>query len=472
MSPVPQVFPDSQPKQWVATACYLALGFVVSSCSGITSTTQDSNYSTHTGTVRPIQAMKSPRLGGSPLLRYYLPIPYIQVYAYEVRLLGKETIRIGFRPVVAPDIEHPFLIDHNFGSLVEDNLQITTSPEGLLEYIGYRREPKAVEAAAAVARAALSFAAPLPGPFKGEDGLPEFSRLVFKQNYPVLNDGTVRTNFQTAGRSFHLEAALLNTTDRVKQASSKVETNLMNSKTQVAGIHHRPLMPLTVTITEQAGSKDARASRREVMLMALGGANPARENALASVISKQDFGGSEWELEFKEFSDNKPTVFSIRNLTDEERNRIQKQLNPDPTVPATNRTSVPQNLIGVTFKEAPISISDIIYVPNPNQIDTFFLPKPIFAPQSYELNFAGGSIYDVKVRRKSEVLSFVNGVTDFAGSFVRVPANLFTFTVVHEEKSGGGAFRSDSVGGSKDPGDYRKKQDKDPGDYRRKVDKD
>ena len=277
--------------------------------------------------------------------------------------------------------------------------------------------------------------------------------------------------FDIGGRHFVLNFAPLDK-HGLNQASGSEKRSVQDPKAQVAGIHHRPLMPLMVSISERATTTDARASRRELMLAQPSKVNPARENAISTVVSKQDFGDIQWQIDLKEFTSGKPTVLSIGSLTEAELKEVAKKLNPDRNVSRTNEVPVPKNLVGVTFMEAPISISDIVYVPNLNQIDTFFLPKTIFAPQSYELNFAGGSIYDVKVRRKSEVLAFANGVSDFAGSFVRIPASLFTFTVVHEEKSGGGAFGSDSVGGSKDPGDYRKKQDKDPGDYRRKVDKD
>jgi hypothetical protein len=402
----------------------------------------------------------------------------VQIYAYEVRLLGKETLRVGFRPVVAPDIQHPFLIDHNFGSLVEDNLQITTSTEGLLEYVGYRRDPKVIETATAVARAALSFAAPLPGPFKGDDGVPEFSRLVFKTNIAVPKCLRSTNTIQIAGRTF--DVTFSPTIDNVGDISrnSEKQEAVLKPKAQVAGIHHRPLMPLNVAIVEQAGANEHRAKRREIMSVVLGGRDPALEKKSKDALTQDEATKKDWVLKFAPYKNSDQTVFTLSPLTPRERDGIAKEAqgatNPPPnkTVQPLEAAAVPDNLIGVDFIEAPIAISDMVYIPNPNEVDTFFLPKSWFAPQSYEINLAGGSIYDVKVRRKSEALAFVNGVTEFAGSFVRVPANIFTFTVVHEEKSGGGAFGSDNPGGSKDPGDYRKKQDKDPGDYRRKVDKD
>ena len=64
------------------------------------------------------------------MMRYYLPTPYIQVYAYEVRLLGRETLRVGFRPVSVPDLEQAYLVDHTYGMFFEDRLQVTTSQKG------------------------------------------------------------------------------------------------------------------------------------------------------------------------------------------------------------------------------------------------------------------------------------------------------------------------------------------------------
>ncbi len=385
------------------------------------------------------------RTGSSALVRYYLPVPYVQVYAYEVRLLGKDTLRVGFRPVVAPDTEHPFLIDHNFSSLVDDNLQITTSPEGLLEYVGYRREPKVVEAAGALARAALSMAAPLPGPFKGDDGLPEFSRLVYKENFKVTQGGKhldggnpVSSHcVYIAGRMFNISTALLTEESSMKSESSG--TNVY--RRSVRGLHHRPLMPLRVTVSELGSTDPGQAPSREFVF---GSTNLSNEIRFSSPIDSSRPSGA---LRF-------PNQNERRNLA------------------GSGIDSSSTNLLVLEHTEAAINISDIVYCPNPELVDTFFIPTAFIAPQSFEIQLAGGSVYDVKIHRRSEVLAFANGVSEFTGSFVRIPAGLFTFTVVHESKSADGIMGDSSDGGGKSPGNYRPHTDKSPGNYRPHTDKD
>jgi hypothetical protein len=414
----------------------LLLALATSSCSNLRTTGLNNDYDTRTRPGQRMRVWRKPSFGSSPLIRYYLPIPYIQVYAYEVRLLGKETLRVGFRSVVAPDLNNPLLIDHNFGGLVDDNLQITTSPEGLLEYVGYRREPKVVQAAATVARMALSMGAPLPGSFKGDDGLPEFSRLVFKKNYKIEDCGMLcPTQVLISGRCFEISADRLESV-KSKEASFATE----DFKHSARGLYHRPLMPVVVTIRELHSGDKARPNSRELLR------------------ATNNLPGLPFVLNEPTSPNRKAAV--LDKPSEDEREAIEKLKG--------NTT----NLVALERSETAIHISDVVYCPDPSRVDTFFIPTAIFAPQAFEIQLAGGSVYDVKVRRRSEVLALVDGLNEFAGSFVRVPANLFTFTVVHENGSGGGSFDGGIGSGSKDPDDYRPKREKDPDDYRPKREKD
>lgn len=462
---------------WIAAklAAVVAVTAFVISCSGLQSTPMSASYNTREGKPGDVEESAKPRRGSAPLARYYLPIPYIQVYAYEVRLLGRETLRIGFRPVVAPDTAHPILIDHNYGSLVEDHLRVTTSPEGLLEYVSLQREPKVVEAAVALGRAALSFAAPVPMPFKGDDGLPEFSRLVFKTNFLVDASGQLvgNTRFLAAGRTFDVRSSTLPLPAGTVANDAETVPAAVYQKS-VAGFLHRPLMPLQVSVVEQPDGIDNRSRRREIMRVKGKGTNRAYGDLDLGAYLQRDPAiqipfavprdvslGADWLLDFSSVRDSNHKVISARPLSAAEIAEVGRI----PNAPNAN------DLVAVEFIEAPITISDVVYIPDQNKVDTFFAPKPWFAAQSFEVRLAGGSVYDVRVRRKSEFLSLVNGISEFAGGIVKVPANLFTFTIVHEQKPASGGSSGDDEGGSKDPSDYRKRLDKDPSDYRRRVDK-
>jgi hypothetical protein len=355
------------------------------------------------------------------------------VYAYEVRLLGRETLRVGFRPVSVPDLEQAYLVDHTYGMFFEDRLQVTTSPEGLLEYVGYRRVPKQVEAAAAAARMALSFAAPLPGPLKGEDGLPEFSRLVFRKNIPVLTLlGTNSIPFTVGGRKFEISAEMLslsqnaptNLTSHLTAAANRTTQVVPNSSTNAPeaqkGFLHRPLMPLQVSIMEVVGTAN----------------------------------GTETKVSVR-----KPIADAVEVLTHDARQQPILTLVPIDASTAT-----------LTRNEAAIQLSEIVYCANPWEVDTFFVPGAWFAKQSFELRLAGGSLYDARVARDSNVMGLIGGIGDVAGGALRIPAQLFTFTVVHEDATGGG--EGSGVGGDKAPRRYLHAEDKAPRRYLHAEDKD
>ncbi len=405
----------------------------MTSCAGARSTRIDADYDTRQGDKQLREKSAKVRFGESPMMRYYLPTPYIQVYAYEVRLLGRETLRIGFRPVSVPDLEQAYLVDHTYGMFFEDRLQVTTSPEGLLEYVGYRRVPKQVEAAATAARMALSFAAPLPGPLKGEDGLPEFSRLVYRKNFRVEDlFQKPREFFEVGSRKFELSARMLSLSANIPQdvTNRVLDVEARGQKAEFPkvpkerfvqkGFLHRPLMPLEVSIQE---------CKRET------------NGVVTEVTTSSELARS-------------VTVSS----TDGQKREI------------LTLTPVDRSTALLTRHEAAIQLSEIVYCANPWEVDTFFVPGAIFAKQSFELRLAGGSLYDARVSRDSEVMGLLGGIGDVAGGALRIPAQLFTFTVVHEDATGGG--EGSGVGGDKAPRRYIHAEDKAPRRYLHAEDKD
>ena len=144
-----------------------------SSCGGISSkVTKPGDHPAH-------------ELGTANLIYYFLPKPYIQVYAYKLKIGTVENLHYGIRSIGVADSSHPILLQHDYNIFREDNLQVSTSAEGLLERVALRRDPKVVETGVAIAKAVLSVMAPIPLPFKGDAGFPEFSKLVFKENFPL-----------------------------------------------------------------------------------------------------------------------------------------------------------------------------------------------------------------------------------------------------------------------------------------------
>ncbi len=436
------------------------------------------------------------------MTRYYLAEPYIQVYAYETRLLGRDTLKIGVRSISIPNPREGYLIDHNYNWTVDDNLQITTSPEGLLEYIGYRREPRAAAAVAAAARMAVSLAAPLPSPLKGEDGLPEFSRLVYSKNIKLTELLACNSQeFHAGGRTFRIAAKSdsplikdiytqetqkpgnLNWTETASVIlSARTDIDNANKRSlpreSVKGVHYRPLLPVAISV-EEMHSNDR---KRTAQLLAL--KETPTDEIPVQLLGREVIPNTRGDttnsylsgnIKFNNLSSNPtrigyfPTENSIELIPasgGETVLRIKEVEHPNAT-PGNAR-----HLVEIERGEAPISLEEIVFCPDPFVVDTFFIPSTFVAPQAYELHFAGGSVYDVIVTRKSELMSAVGSISEVVGDVARIPANIFTFTIVHEDKDKSPLGNvGGPKGGDKESGYYDKKRDKESGYYDRRRDK-
>lgn len=396
------------------------------------------------------KATRDHKGGKRQLQRYYLPSPYIEVFAYEVRLLNRETLRVGFRPVSVADTTQSYFIEHNVGTFFEDRLRTIVSPEGLLEYVGYSRTPKQVETFAGAARIGLSFVAPLPGGLKGEDGIPEFSRLVYRRSFSVthlLKTGEVP--IEIGDREFKLFASLpfpvqglpTNVAKlRVEQAGDdelKYRNEAINGDLgghpptkEATGFIHRPLMPLRIRITETSVEENG------TQVGAIGVRMKTDANGAITILS----------------TNNPPVALLQVKPTAREQGS------------ATTRDAI------LHRNEAPITLNEIVYCANPWVSDVFLVPGAVLARQSCELRLAGGSLYDVRLSRDSEAYAFIGSLGDVAGGAIRIPANLFTFKVIHE----GSSDANDAVGGGKAPRRYNNAEDKDkaPRRYLNAEDKD
>ncbi len=187
----------------------------------------------------------------------------MQVYAYQTRIGSVSNIHYTIRSVVVPDTEHPIALQHDYGMFHDDRLLVTKTPEGLLARVSYRREPKYVDSAVAIAKAALSVAGPVPLPVKGDDGFSEFSKLVFKQNIglgelmsnncPNLPAGCKYTLVGDHEVTIVAEALFAKTNDIKDRANAN---EYPKCKKLFDGIYYRPLVPVRVTLTERVPIKD------------------------------------------------------------------------------------------------------------------------------------------------------------------------------------------------------------------------
>ena len=368
------------------------------------------------------------------MVRYYLPVPYVQVTVYEVRSLGETRLHPVVRSTAVPDVAHPILMTDDYSMLVEHGLRVTLSREGFLERVSYSRKPKALEAAGAVARAVLSAVAPVPLPFKGDPDFPEFSRVVFQKNYPLCdllrcteeNTGCCGSKDvnnvhveNIAGREFHISAKLLNGGRKGPCSGFSFYPTTNSSECalpdilgkRVSGFYHRPLVPVEVTLKEQ-GNNSAEIQGEPVLVKKVGadlqvfaGHKPPDENA----SPKLELVAAPW-----------------------------------------NGLAGGTNLIKAHLKPAhsPVEQHEIIYCADPQQVDAFYFPMVHVAPQELDLRFSAGTVYDVRSHRESEVMAAVNSLLGVPGAAIGTVSGIFTVNVHHDGEG-------KANGGSKDPGGNR-----------------
>ena len=350
----------------------VVLAILCASCSGVVQSKYEGDH---------WNVSTSKERGTADLGHYFLPAPFVQVYAYQTRIGSVSNIHYTIRSVVVPDTEHPIALQHNYGMFHDDRLRVTKTPEGLLARVSYRREPKYVDSAVAIAKAVLSVAGPVPLPVKGDDGFSEFSKLVFEQNVPL---GDLMGKKQRAQNGQHehtlvsdhllnIQAEALFDYPKGGLKKSTRKPSYPTSVLPLEGIYYRPLVPARVTLTER--------------------------------VPKKMVNGC--------------------------------------------YVTIDTNIQYITNVQ-----SVIIYCPDPRRVDELRFPKPLVAPQSYDVVFGGGTIQEVSVARQSDAFTILKAPLDVIGSVVSLPSGLFTVKVYHngEESDGFGSKAKFSDGGPKGPG--------------------
>jgi hypothetical protein len=549
-----------------------AISLLVASCANVGSGELTKNLNTRIGTdgsprMRPALPgepfeTKHPRSGRVPVTRYYLPVPYVEVVAYQTRVLNQERIQFAIHPVALPDVTKPLLFEEDHETFfVESKLRVVTSPEGFLERITYGREPKSAQAAAGLARAALSVVAPTPLPFKGDDGIPEFSRVVFRKSFPVapllhqslVDDGNIENGcppsppdqgvcFSVGTRQFRLTANVPGLQPKGPEHLTYYPSptnHQYNNLPYIRGFYHRPLLPVSVSISELTTTQDANASVPVVFDEGIGYA-PRTDYTDRSDYSRPFIEIDKWgnprlsqsAIISGQFSDfvnvlkaptndvsiyltnkwSQPTRqllngdFSRLNFNDKE--RLEKAIVDDlnnvvigdenfsrelvsKLVSDTNKEAINQLLryqrntkkpiqmanrllldsvfskyitrdndsfawveslkgpAKIRLSEPAVNLTEILYCPNPWEVDAYHFSTAIMADQSLDIRFSAGTAYDIRAHRKSEVMAVVDAILSIPNSVVGVAGNLFNVTVNHRNA---------------DPDLFKGEDDKGPGD--------
>lgn len=340
------------------TFMMVAMASLFASCGGMSSA-----YNTPASNVG---------FGKSHLLHYYLPEARIQVLGYRVKLGRNDNLHFGVRSLVVADTSKPIQLVHNYSFIRDDRLRVVLSPEGLLEQVSLRRDPRIVESAVAVARAALSVTAPVPVPFKGGEDYPEFSKVLFRQEYK-LNE--ITNKWVKIPVSITLSLSETNAGPPIRyvyvtarQENSSHQTGCVPCS--VEGLYHRPLVPVVVEIVE------------------------------SSVDLGRNAGGDS-------FDDG----------------------------------------VGVVSRR-----QETIYCPDSERVERIELAKAWLAPISYVARFSGGTLYDLSVVRKSDLLALTSAPADLLSPYFSLPSSLFHFEVNHHGPGQAGTADVEEVGGDDKPG--------------------
>lgn len=406
------------------------VGLLAASCASVSSTPMSKDYHFRNGTeqqrkdanfdyappARDRTPGKKPRRGEASVTRYYLPTPHVTVRAYEVRVLGQTRLHFTTHATALPDLDHPLLLEHNYSFAVKTALRVTTSPEGFLERVTYGREPQTAQAIAAMAKAALSVAAPVPLPFKGDLDFPEFSRLVFEKSYKL--EKYKEPIPETIGQR-HFKIALESKGTGTEAKYSGHLKDPSNSLSSIPGFYYRPLIPVKVSIQQTKLGESA--------------ATPVATSAkltdvitVSAVVPKQDDPGQE--------------------VTGQELFRLS------PT-----STNVPKATL--VTQETPIDIETYVYCADPCQVDAFFFTKNFLAAQDVDLKFSAGNLYEVRAKRDSDLMAVANIPLDVVGSVFGSIGGLLKVDVQHH--GAGSDSVTSIIGGDKDPARPRPPVEKD-----------
>jgi hypothetical protein len=451
--------PFADGKRAFAMIGAVAILLLGSSCANLKSTELTSEYNTRrnensSGSVTGGR----PRMGSTPLLRYYLPIPYIQVYAYEIKVLGKETIRFGARAVALPDLNKPILLDNNFSFFVKHDLQVELSDEGFLRHIAYNREPQAAQAVGKIAQTVASFMSPVPFPFKGDGDFPEFSRLIFQRNYSLMDLLEMGDVIELGPRKFSLIARLPGgaegVSDRKQLRYNPTPTTDSDiSLKRIKGVYHRPLIPIEIEITQTEFSKP---NYRLASVGRLGLTNTAtvtvpKENISAILHGFKKVGpnqplNAEVQVNAEVRNPEIPSdqlFFKLSNAANNPPIAGQIELRGDTnldsrnlvvTVSTTDSAENNSNAVDIGIGEVPLLQQIVVFAPDPAVVDAYYFPTTFFAKQSAELWFSGGSVSEVRAANEGELMGLIDGILGPAKTSIATVNGIFTVNVNHRNE--------------------------------------
>lgn len=400
------------------------VGLLAASCAMVTSTPMSKDYNSRNGTksqrkkanfeqappVGKVDPNKKPRRGQANVTRYYLPIPYVTVRAYEVRVLGQTRLHFTTHATAVPDLAHPLLLEHDYSFAVKTALRVTTSTEGFLERVTYGREPQTAQAIAAMAKAALSVAAPVPLPFKGDLDFPEFSRLVFEKSYN-LEEFTNPAPVIIGQRHFEIDLSAVGKGVAARYSGHPDDANDLLSS--IPGFYYRPLIPVKVSIKQ----------------------TPSGESSATPVVVAPEMATSPITVQSALTSPTTPD-----------------QSVPGPLLfkiePHTPPSGYYPNAKLVT-PETPVAIETYVYCADPRQVDAFFFTKNFLAAQDVDLKFSAGNLYEVRAKRDSDLMAVANIPLDVVGSVFGSIGGLLKVDVQHH--GAGSDSVTSIIGGDKDP---------------------
>ncbi len=380
---------------------------------------QVSNTRSKLTPVGPGDALLGGRKG---VVRYFLPIPYVEVVIYEVKSFGKVELHPVIRSAAVADVANPILLVDRYLWTVEHDLKVELSPEGFIDRISYQRKPKAAEAIGALARAALSAVSPVPLPFKGDADFPEYSRVVYQHSFPleVLLEASPTTIGPINGRYFDLSVQRAGGKERGTPAgysgyptASPTNTMEFGRFPGDPGVFHRPLAPFEVTLSELAIPSATDAGRV---------VNLERSGRNIKVYDPNLPAGAEPLMTFQDLPPRNPV-------------RVPGQKVTAILVPASS----------------PIDIQQIVYCPDPQQVDLIRFPEVWLATRELDLRFSAGTVREIRVHHESEIMAAVNAILGPANSVTATASGIFTVNVHHDGERPSSGDKGTRGGGNQQP---------------------
>lgn len=334
--------------------------------------------------------------GKSRLLTYHLADPYVQVYCYRTKLGTTDNLHVGIRSIGVPSRTRAYQLIHDGSISRDDRLRITVGPDGLLERVALRNDPKLVDTAVAVGRAVLSVAAPVPLPFKGGEDYPEFSKLVYKENLPLEK--------------------LLKKDDQDAYTPGLIIGGFANQH-----------------------------SKRKIRIYALPLGADKADDCLNKQLRKALCGDS--CVKASEQADEQPKKSSKPSHT----RNTEKVIHYRPLIPIVVTVeevddNPPQTILS--------TVSEVIFCPDPrsDHLEQLDIPAAKLAPASFVANFSGGSLFDVSVVRNSDLVALASFPSKLVEPYFSLPSSLFRFEVNHHGPGQAGTADVEEVGGDDKPG--------------------